>query len=138
MTQATMNSGTMNSGTITQAHPTPRSVDLAHQVHDIALYIEAWLRAHTLDIAAAFLAGAVLYVGLRAARRLIRDAGRRHADANGFGATALRVLARTRQFFLIMASIRLVVGYANPPELVYRTIALLFIVATAYQAAIWG
>jgi small-conductance mechanosensitive channel len=96
-----------------------------------------WLRAHSADIAIASAAGLLVYLVLRTARRYVRRAAARQADANGIGATILRVLARTGHFFLIMVSIRLVVGYANPPELIGNTVRILFIIAATFQAAIW-
>ncbi len=96
-----------------------------------------WVRAHSADIALASAAGLLIYLVLRTARRYVRRAAARQADANGIGATLLRVLARTGHFFLIMVSIRLVVGYANPPELIGNTVRILFIIAATFQAAIW-
>jgi small-conductance mechanosensitive channel len=96
-----------------------------------------WVRAHSADIAIASLAGLLLYLVLRTMRRYVRRAATRQADANGVGATILRVLARTGHFFLVMVSIRLVVGYANPPELIGNTVRILFIIAATFQAAIW-
>lgn len=112
--------------------------DAQAQLREYAYYTVEWLRAHAADIAIAVAAGAIIYLVLRAARRLVRRAAARHVDQAGFGATALRVLARTRQFFLVMVSVRLVDGYANPPELLAQTIRVLFILAAAIQAAIWA
>jgi small-conductance mechanosensitive channel len=96
-----------------------------------------WVRAHSADIAIASAAGLLIYLVLRTARRFVRRAAARQADAGGLGATILRVLARTGHFFLIMVSIRLVAGYANPPELIGNTVRILFIIAATFQAAIW-
>ncbi len=97
----------------------------------------AWLHAHSIDIALSVAAGTLVYVILRTSRRFIRRAATRQADADGVGATILRVLARTGHFFLIMVSVRLVASYANPPALLGDTIRLLFVIAAAFQVAIW-
>ncbi len=97
-----------------------------------------WLHIHWGEIAIATAAGVLLYLILRFARRTIRIAAVRQAEADGVWATTLRVLSRTKHFFLIMVSIRLVVGFANPPELVVSTVRLVFIVAAAFQVAIWA
>ncbi len=97
-----------------------------------------WLQAHWGEIAIASAAGVLLYLILRFARRTIRKAAARQPEADGVWATTLRVLSRTKHFFLIMVSIRLVIGVANPPDLVGSTVRLFFIVAAAFQVAIWA
>lgn len=97
-----------------------------------------WLRVHALDIAVAAGAGAIIYLVLRYARRWIRKAAHQQADHLSIGATLLRVLARTRHAFMVLAAIRLVVGVANPPAVISNVIGLLFIVGFAVQAAIWA
>ena len=114
--------------------PAARPADL----HAWVAFISDWLHSHATDIAIALAAGALIYVALRFARRMVRRAARRHPDNDSFGAVLLHTLARTGQFFLIMAAARLVIGYANPPELIAQTIRLLFIIASALQVAIWA
>ena len=108
------------------------------QVQDAADYLWRWLVAHSGDIALASIAGALVYLVLRFVRRTIRRLAARHANADGVGATTLRVLARTSHFFLVMVALRLVVGYANPPQIVSELVRLLFLVAIALQVAIWA
>ncbi|PVX30420.1 mechanosensitive ion channel family protein [Sphingomonas pokkalii] len=48
-----------------------------------------------------------------------------------------RTIARTGNFFILMVAIRLVVGYAQTPPLLDKTVSFLFTIATAFQAAIW-
>lgn len=100
-------------------------------------HLRDWLSLHWGEIALAAAAGMLLYTVLRYARRAIRKAAARQAEADSVWATTLRVLARTRHFFLIMVSLRLVVGFANAPEPVAIVVRFLFIVAVAFQAAIW-
>lgn len=101
-------------------------------------YLIDWMLAHSADIALAAGAGALIYFVLRFARRMVRRAAVRQADHDGFWATTLRVLARTRHFFLIMVSIRLVVGFADPPQMLADIVRFLFVVAAAFQVAIWA
>jgi small-conductance mechanosensitive channel len=96
-----------------------------------------WLHAHSADVAIAAAVGLIIYTILRTARRYIRRAATRQIDSDGVGATILRVMARTGHFFLIMVSIRLVAGYANPPDLLGHTVRILFIIASTFQVAIW-
>jgi small-conductance mechanosensitive channel len=115
----------------------PVSPGVVEQFRSISAYVTEWLHAHSADIAIAAAAGTLLYLALRAGRRLVRNAAKRRADQHGFAATALSVLARTGHFFLAMAAIRLVVGYANPPQFVSDIVRLLFLIAIAFQVAVW-
>lgn len=112
--------------------------DALTQLQDAGEFILRWLTAHSGDIALAAVAGAAIYLVLRFVRRTVRRAATRHANVDGVGATILRVLSRTSHFFLVMVAIRLVVGYANPPQLLSETIRLLFLIAIAVQVAIWA
>lgn len=100
-------------------------------------YLIDWLSRHSADIAIAVVAGLAIYLLLRTARRFIRGAAQRQADQTGFVATLLRVLARTGHFFLVMLSAQLVVGVADPPQLLAGIVRLLFTVAVAFQVALW-
>jgi small-conductance mechanosensitive channel len=114
------------------------SPDAFTQLRDGWDYLISWLIAHSGDIALAAGAGALIYLVLRFARRMVRRAAAKQVDHDGFWATTLRVLARTRHFFLIMVSIRLVVGFANPPLVLADVVRFLFVVAAAFQVAIWA
>ena len=48
-----------------------------------------------------------------------------------------RVLARTRFWFMIIAALRLVVGYAEAPPSIAMTVGVLFVVAAVIQGALW-
>ncbi len=97
-----------------------------------------WIAANSLDLLLAALAASVvalLLVGLRRfGHRLIRDRDTAISWRTVFG----RVLARTSLFFIAMAAIKLVSTQATTPLLLQRTIDILFIVAAAFQAAVWG
>jgi len=116
---------------------TPKTVDALTDMVDTAHFLVGWFKQHSIDIALAIAAGAIIYLVLRAVRRFVRKAAARQADVGGFTANSMRVLARTRHFFLIMVAARLVIGYANPPELVHETVRVLFIIAATIQVAVW-
>lgn len=118
--------------------PAPNASDPLAELEASYTYVADWLQIHWGEIAIATAVGVLLYLILRFARRTIRKAAASQTEADGVWATTLRVLSRTKHFFLIMVSIRLVVGFANPPELVGSTIRILFIVAAAFQVAIWA
>lgn len=108
------------------------------QLRTIGNQLVSWFEVHGGELVLACLAGLLTYLILRIARRWVRRAATRQADGQGVGATVLRTLARTRHFFLVMTAARLVVGYANAPQLIDQTIRFLFIVAVALQVAIWA
>lgn len=109
-----------------------------NQLRTIGEQLIRWFEQHGGELVLACLAGLLTYLILRVARRWVRGAATRQADVQGVGATVLRTLARTRHFFLVMTAARLVVGYANAPQLIDQTIRFLFIVAVALQVAIWA
>jgi small-conductance mechanosensitive channel len=109
-----------------------------------------WVSANSLDLALAGLAALVIALVLITLRsfghRLIRERDRDEAAVEGErGAVVLswrnvvgRVLARTSLFFIAVAAIKLVSTQAAAPNFLQRTIDIVFIVAAALQAAIWG
>ncbi|MDQ4086788.1 MAG: mechanosensitive ion channel family protein [Pseudomonadota bacterium] len=118
----------------TTARPDNVAERSAQHWHEVA----AWVSANSLDLALAAMAAAVIALLLIALRsfghRLIRDRDQQISWRTIFG----RVLARTSMFFIAMAALKLVAGQAKPPEFLGRTIDILFIVAAAFQAAVWG
>ena len=97
-----------------------------------------WLSENSADIALALLAAAVIslvLVGLRTlGQRLLRD---RDRDAR-WRTIFARVLARTSLLFILMSAVQLVVSQTAGPYAIRRTAEILFIVAAALQAAVWG
>lgn len=100
--------------------------------------VSAWITDHSADIGLAVIAAiviAMVLTGLRAfGHRLIGDRSPDQKWRTIFG----RVLARTSMFFIVMASARLVVEHAETPAAIFRTVSFLFVVAAAFQAAIWA
>ena len=97
----------------------------------------AWVQAHGTEILIALVAGLVAYLALGLARSLASRLKDRPGEPLGFRALLGRAASKTNQLFLIFASARLVGGYANPPAPVANTIAFLFTVVAAFQAAVW-
>lgn len=118
------------------ANITSESVELqAHALWNDSL---TWLSGHWLQI----LIAVGIAVGIFFLLHLLRRWGMRLCDRTegpaGWSTIIGRAIARTGNFFIIMASARLVSGYANPPEMLAKTIAFLFTVAAVFQAAIWA
>ncbi len=91
-----------------------------------------------MQIVLASLAGAIVYGLLNLARGWGGKLCRRHAGPGGWYATLGRALAKTGHIFMILASARLVVGFANAPASLSATVITLFTVAAVFQAAVWA
>jgi small-conductance mechanosensitive channel len=97
-----------------------------------------WFAANSVDLLFAVVAGlvaAALLFGLRAfGHRLIRD---RSGDRRWQGLVG-RVLSKTSSAFILLCGIELVAELSVLPRSIDRAIDVLFTIAAALQAAIWG
>ena len=97
-----------------------------------------WLAMHYIQILIALGVGIAIYLTLTA----LRGIGKRHkgnrGDPLGYTNVLGRAAARTTHFFMVMVSARLVVGYADAPAPLYKTIAFLFTIAAVLQSALWA
>lgn len=121
--------------------PPPRRISMEDLRYNIELAWRdgvAWLDDHWLQILIALVAGTLIALALIALRRFGRRLCERPALANGWGAVIGRTIAKTGNIFIIATAARLVVGYANAPELVNRTIGFVFTVSAVFQAALWA
>jgi small-conductance mechanosensitive channel len=97
-----------------------------------------WFSAHWLQIVIALAIGAVIATVLFWLRGLGPRLAHRSKSGMGWSAILGRAIQRTGTFFIVMTSAQLVAGYADPPEIVAKTIAFLFTLAAVFQAAIWA
>ncbi|HEX8193143.1 MAG TPA: mechanosensitive ion channel family protein [Allosphingosinicella sp.] len=97
-----------------------------------------WIVNNSADIALSLVAAgaiALLLIGMRAlGHRLVKNRTRDVHWATIFG----RVLSKTSMFFILMSAVHLVVGQTDAPQAIRRVSEILFIIAAALQAAIWG
>lgn len=96
-----------------------------------------WFSNHAAQIAIAIFVGFTIYLALAFVKRMLsrlRDAD----NAGNFGSLLGRTFSKTTHLFMGLAAARLVVGYANPPELVLMTIRFLFTIIGVFQGAIWA
>ena len=119
-------------GTVTDA-----AENLSEKTVELAGATSAWVTGNSLEILIACAIGAVIaliLLGLRAfGHRLIGD---NTADLR-WRAIFGRVLSKTSLFFIIMCSAEIVAEYAATPLGLLRAINFLFVIAAAFQAAIW-
>nr|WP_294076338.1 mechanosensitive ion channel family protein [Sphingomonas sp.] len=98
----------------------------------------AWFQSHWLQILIATGIAIAIVLALHLLRRWGMKLCDRAEGPAGWGTIIGRAVARTGNFFIIMVAARLVAGYADPPEMINKTIDFLFTVAAVFQAAIWA
>ena len=98
----------------------------------------AWFQVHYVQILIAIGAAVLIYLALTA----LRELGKRHkghrGDPLGYTNVLGRAAARTTHYFMVLVAARLVVGYADAPPALAKTIGFLFTIATVLQAALWA
>ncbi|BBF68092.1 mechanosensitive ion channel family protein [Sphingomonas bisphenolicum] len=98
----------------------------------------AWFQVHYVQILIAVGAAVLIYLALAA----LRELGKRHkgsrGDPLGYANVLGRAAARTTHYFMVLVAARLVVGYADAPASLTKTVAFLFTIATVLQAALWA
>lgn len=113
-----------------------QDLDIAIQSPQQAAHdISAWFGTHWLNIAIAVGAAILIYFALNLARRSGRKMGQH--SANAIGIVAGRAIARTSHLFLALVAVRMVMGYANPPDWLSSTIRILFTIVATFQVALW-
>lgn len=111
--------------------------DLGTQVAGVFAEATDWLRTHWLQIGVSAAIGVAIFVLLHVIRRWgLRLCKRGEGAANWYSIVG-RAVSRTGHFFILTASARLVIGYANAPLLIHNTVLFLFTVAAVFQAAVW-
>lgn len=98
----------------------------------------AWFQIHYIQILIAIGAAVIIYLALTA----LRELGKRHkghrGDPLGYANVLGRAAARTTHYFMVLVAARLVVGYADAPPALAKTIGFLFTIATVLQVALWA
>ena len=97
-----------------------------------------WFSIHSLQILIAVGVGIAIYLALAALRQFGSRLKGKPGDTLGLSHVIGRAIARTTHFFMALAAARLVVSYANPPQMVFKTVIFLFTIAAVFQAAIWA
>jgi small-conductance mechanosensitive channel len=96
-----------------------------------------WLSTHSVQILIGVAAGLVIFLLLYGLKWVgVRLCGADPTQTH-WRTIIGRVLARTRLWFMAAAAARLVVGYAQAPELFHDTVNAIFVVAATLQVALW-
>jgi small-conductance mechanosensitive channel len=111
---------------------------LSQKASALAREASTWIGQNGADILIASAAAALIAMLMLTVRsyghRLIKE---REGD-NHWRIIFARVIARTSFFFIVMCSAALVAEHAETPPAIMRGIHFLFVIAAAFQAAIWG
>ncbi|MDZ7588081.1 MAG: hypothetical protein U5J78_02550 [Parasphingorhabdus sp.] len=97
-----------------------------------------WLSLHFWEILIAAVIGTAIFLAFGGLKRLAKRQLARNDGMVGFRTTFLRAAARTSRLFMLAVSARLVIAYANAPELVASTIGFFFTIMSVWQVAIWA
>ncbi len=111
---------------------------LPQQVDELTRELVQWVRTDSLGIVAGVGVGIALYAFLVLVRGYARKRLKRSAAFGSWSWVALKVLARTRSFFLAMASAKAVAALFSPPAGWGGLITFLFSIAAAVQGAFWA
>ena len=112
--------------------------DLTEKSVHLASEASTWVTGNVTDILTAggvAVAIVLVLMGLRAFGHRIVS---RQTDGIDWRMIIGRVLSRTTMFFMVMCALELVAEHADTPPTLLRAINVLFVIAAAFQAAIWG
>jgi small-conductance mechanosensitive channel len=118
-----------------------RAVEAAQNLSEksarLASEAGAWISGNGVDILIAAIIGALIALVLLGLRSFGYKLVRARGDGINWRTIVGRVLSKTTIFFIVMAAAELVAEHAATPASLLRTINILFVVAAAFQAAIW-
>lgn len=113
-------------------------LSLPAQAEDLTRELYHWLRTDSLSVLAGVAVGVVLYLIFLLLRGWARRRLRRIDVHGSWGWVALKVVARTRSVFLLMAAIRIVTDIFGAPVTWQGLVSFLFTIAAALQGAFWA
>ena len=114
------------------------SMNLVEKSSALAAEASSWLGNNIVDILIAVGIGTLIALVLLGLRGFGHKLVANRKDGIDWRTVVGRVLSKTTLFFIVMCSAELVSEYAATPPTLYRTINVLFVIAAALQAAIWG
>jgi small-conductance mechanosensitive channel len=99
-----------------------------------------WIATNAVDIVIAATIGILIALVLLGIRSLGARMVRRMAAAENphWPLIFARVVAKTNVFFIVMCAAELVVEHAETPAAILRVVHILFVIAAAFQAALWA
>jgi len=125
--------------TVKTAPPTPR-IDTDSIGPRLQGYWDttlAWVQGNAVELGIAVAAAVAVFLLLSWLKRVAAKIARESEHRAELKSIIARTLARTSKFFRVMVAVELVNRYANAPDMLARTIDVLFTVAVVMQVAIW-
>ena len=96
-----------------------------------------WVEGNALELGIAVAAAVVVFLALSWLKRVAAKIAKESEHRSELKSIIARTLARTSKFFRVMVAVELVNRYANAPDMLARTIDVLFTIAIVMQVAIW-
>jgi small-conductance mechanosensitive channel len=97
-----------------------------------------WFWSHWLQVTLSIAIGTALVLAMLGLRLLAtRLCEKKEGWASHWPTTIGRVISKTSFWFMVLFAAKLVGGYADPPVMLWRTITVLFTIASALQIALW-
>lgn len=110
---------------------------LPQQAEDLTRDFFHWITTDSLEVLLGTALGFGLYFAMVLVRSWARHRLKRTAQFGTWSWVALKVLARTRSFFLVMLSAKIVIGLFGAPGTWSSLINVLFTIGAAVQGAFW-
>jgi small-conductance mechanosensitive channel len=117
--------------------PTIEIEAIGPRIQDYWEITVAWVQNNALELGVAVAAAILVFLLLSWLKRVAARIARESEDRAELKSIIARTLARTSKFFRIMVAVELVNRYANAPDMLARTIDVLFTVAVVFQVAVW-
>ncbi|HEY0412956.1 MAG TPA: mechanosensitive ion channel family protein [Allosphingosinicella sp.] len=122
-----------NSGSVTQT-----VAGVGEKSHRLALEASQWIGGNLVGLLIAVAIGVALALAMLAIRSLGCKLITRWGGDPHWPVIFARVLAKTKVYFIVLASAELVAEHADTPPTLLSFVNALFVIAFAIQAAIWA
>ena len=97
----------------------------------------AWVEGNAVELGIAVAAAVVVFLLLSWLKRIAAKVARESEQRAELKSIIARTLARTSKFFRVMVAVEVVNRYANAPDMLTRTVDVLFTIAVTIQIAVW-
>lgn len=99
--------------------------------------IVTWVEGNAVELGFAIVAAVVVFLLLSWLKRIAAKVARESEHRAELKSIIARTLARTSKFFRVMVAVEVVNRAANAPEMLTRTVDVLFTIAVTIQVAVW-
>ncbi|MBA4306023.1 MAG: mechanosensitive ion channel protein MscS [Sphingopyxis sp.] len=99
--------------------------------------IVTWVEGNAVELGFAIAAAVVVFLLLSWLKRVAAKIARESEHRAELKSIIARTLARTSKFFRVMVAVEVVNRYANAPDMLTRTVDVLFTIAVTIQIAVW-